>query len=313
MPVVVRPLTINDLSEADRIYRLAFGTFLGLPDPGLFDGDAEVLISRWHIRSAVALALEVDARVVGSNWLTRWGTLGMFGPLTIHPAHWLSGLAQRLLEPTLEFMRQPGITHAALFTFGHSPLHVGLYQKFGYWPGGMIAVMEKTVPPKAGMQGAVRYSEIPPAQRTSCLAECRALTSALHDGLDLTSEIVGLDQMQLGDTVLLVENSRVIALAVCHIGAKSEAGSGNLYVKFGAVHPGPGALEHFTRLLSATEALAVCWGVHRLVAGTNAMREQAFRALLAFGLRPWLQGLAMHLDNKPVLNHPDAYVVDDWR
>ena len=31
--VSIRPLKENELEEADRIFRLAFGTFLGLPDP----------------------------------------------------------------------------------------------------------------------------------------------------------------------------------------------------------------------------------------------------------------------------------------
>jgi hypothetical protein len=38
--VVVRPLEEADLPEADRTMRLAFGTFLGLPDPSGFLGDA---------------------------------------------------------------------------------------------------------------------------------------------------------------------------------------------------------------------------------------------------------------------------------
>jgi len=35
----IRPLEKPDLPEADRIFRVAFGTFLGLPDPQAFGGD----------------------------------------------------------------------------------------------------------------------------------------------------------------------------------------------------------------------------------------------------------------------------------
>ena len=45
--VSVRPLREGDLSEADRIIRLAFGTFLGLPDPMTFMGDAGYVRTRW--------------------------------------------------------------------------------------------------------------------------------------------------------------------------------------------------------------------------------------------------------------------------
>ena len=41
MNVLVNPLPATDLTEADRIFRVAFGTFLGLPNPIEFFGDAD--------------------------------------------------------------------------------------------------------------------------------------------------------------------------------------------------------------------------------------------------------------------------------
>ena len=38
--ISVRPLQETDLPTADHIMRLAFGTFLGLPEPTSFMGDA---------------------------------------------------------------------------------------------------------------------------------------------------------------------------------------------------------------------------------------------------------------------------------
>jgi hypothetical protein len=40
LDITVRPLKENDLSAADKIMRLAFGTFIGLPEPLAFMGDA---------------------------------------------------------------------------------------------------------------------------------------------------------------------------------------------------------------------------------------------------------------------------------
>jgi len=39
--IIVRRFTENDTSTADRVYRLAFGTFAGLHDPMQFSGDAD--------------------------------------------------------------------------------------------------------------------------------------------------------------------------------------------------------------------------------------------------------------------------------
>jgi len=45
--VTVRPLQEAELDEADRIMRVAFGTFVGLADPGAFMGDADYVRTRW--------------------------------------------------------------------------------------------------------------------------------------------------------------------------------------------------------------------------------------------------------------------------
>ena len=48
MTTLVRPLVESDLDEADRIMRLAFGTFIGLGDPMAMWGDAGYAQSRWR-------------------------------------------------------------------------------------------------------------------------------------------------------------------------------------------------------------------------------------------------------------------------
>ena len=102
--VDVRPLAEGDLVDADRVMRLAFGTFLGLADPMAFLGDGDYVRSRWTADPSAALAAEADGRVVGSNFATRWGSVGYVGPLTVHPALWDRGIARRLLARTMEIM-----------------------------------------------------------------------------------------------------------------------------------------------------------------------------------------------------------------
>jgi hypothetical protein len=47
MEIRTRPLEQQDLVEADRIMRLAFGTFLGLPDPMKMFGDSDIASTRF--------------------------------------------------------------------------------------------------------------------------------------------------------------------------------------------------------------------------------------------------------------------------
>src|SRR5436189_4299245 len=134
LDITVRPLQESDLSGADKIMRLAFGTFIGLPDPMAFMGDANYVRTRWIANPSAAFAAEVNGELVGSNFATNWGSVGFFGPLTIRPDFWDRGVGKRLMESVIELFDKWETRHAGLFTFPHSQKHVGLYQNFGFWP-----------------------------------------------------------------------------------------------------------------------------------------------------------------------------------
>jgi GNAT superfamily N-acetyltransferase len=310
--VEIRPLAEADLDDADRIFRLAFGTFLGLPEPASFMGDADLVRTRWRADPSAALGAYADGALVGSNFAASWGSFAFFGPLTVRPDLWNQGVARELLAPTIMLFERWGTRQAGLFTFAHSPKHIALYQKFGFWPQYLTAVMSKAVSSAAGAE-TVTYSELPARDRDACLADCRAITEAIYPGLDLRREIEAAADQAIGDTVLVRDGGRVSAFAVCHAGAGSEAGSGSAYVKFGAALPGRAAPRHFDRLLSACEAFARARGAERLVAGVNAARHEAYRALTARGFRASIQGVAMQRPNEAGFNRGDCFVIDDWR
>ncbi len=47
---------------------MAFGTFLGVPEPENFFGDASYVKTRWLANRRAAFAAEIDGEVVGSNF-----------------------------------------------------------------------------------------------------------------------------------------------------------------------------------------------------------------------------------------------------
>jgi predicted N-acetyltransferase YhbS len=310
--VDIRPLEPADVDAADRIMRTAFGTFLGAPDPLQVFGDAQYVRPRFAAEPSWAFAAELDGELVGSNFATRWGSLGFFGPLTVRPDLWDRGVGTALMEPVIDLFGRWQVQQAALFTFPQSVKHIGLYQKFGFWPQQLTPLLAKPVVPAAGDDPPATYSAVPAAERRRVLDACRELTGTIFDGLDLEHEIRAADAQVLGDTVLLGGDSALDGFAVCHLGA-GEAGSGTCYVKFGAVRPGPDAGERFETLLDACETLAAGRGLAHVVAGVNAARHDAYRRLLARGYRPQLTGVIMQRPNAPGYCRPDAYVIDDLR
>jgi GNAT superfamily N-acetyltransferase len=312
MSIIVRPLREDDLSAVDRVFRLAFGTFVGLPDPLTFAGDSDWTRSRWLVTPDAAFVADRDGEIVGSIFGSRWGSVATFGPLSVLPACWDRGLAQQLLPPVLARFADWGIRHAGLYTFAQSAKHVNLYAKYGFWPGPLMAVMEKR-PAQAQPSGAGRFSELPAAARDATLAACRRLTDAVCEGLDLATEIAAVERRGFGETVLVRDGSDVAGFAVCHAGAGSEAGSGVCYVKFGAVAPGRRAAADLERLLAACESFAQARGCGSVAAGVSMGRAAAYWIMRASGFRTMLQGVTMHRPSAPPFHDEQAFVLDDWR
>jgi predicted N-acetyltransferase YhbS len=305
----VRAMTEGDLEAADRIVRIAFGTHRGLPDPGEAFGEAQYVRTRFRAAPGCAWVAEDGGDVVGSVFATRWGSFGSLGPLTVQPELWDRGIASRLLEPVMDAFDGWELQQAGLFTFANSPRHLGLYQKFGFWPGFLTVVLAKPVAPGAGAYAL--YSQAPGADS---LAEIRELTEAVFPGLDLEREVLAVSTQGIGDTVLVRRESRLEGMAVCQYGPGSEADRGVCYVKFGAVRPAPGASRRFETLLDACEAFAVASGAERLVAGVNTGRLDAYRRMLARGFRAVQIGVSMRLHpESPDFDTPAHYVIDDLR
>jgi hypothetical protein len=352
MKIVVHQLREYDLAEADRIFRLAFGTFFGLPDPMSFAGDADYVRTRYYADPASSYGATIindngggssngndNGRLVGSNFTANWGSVGFFGPLTVHPDYWDKGVARSLMEPTMQLFSKWNTKHSGLFTFAQSPKHISLYQKYGFWPHFLTAVMSKEVIPNSAnsinnesLQWS-KYSDVSKGEQESdeyLLKGCRGLTTAIYDGLDLRVEIMSVIKQKLGDIVLIWDpdstnnitsnNGRDIAgFAICHCGKGSEAGSDTCYIKFAAVRPPTSdndalfAANNFDRLIDACTTFASQQGLSRLVAGANTSRRQAYGKILSKGFRIDMLGVVMQNGVDVGYNRPDAYIIDDWR
>lgn len=305
--ISVRPMREDDLDAADRIFRLAFGTFLRLDDPTTFAGKADPLRARWREHRAGVVA-EEDGRLVGSNLAVRWGSVGFFGPLSVDPDLWNRGLGQRLLPPILDTFDEWGLRLAGLFTFPDSTKHVGLYQRFGFLPKHLTVVMAR---PPAPTDGPLETIGTTPCEAD--LAACRDVAETVYRGLDLTSTIRHLATQGLGDTVLLRSSGGVDGFAVCYCGPGGDADTGECFVKFGAVRPGSDAPARLGRLLDAVDRLAVGHGLRTVIAGVNTARIDVYRTMLARGFRGTFHGVTMARDGDTGYDVRDAWVIDDWR
>jgi GNAT superfamily N-acetyltransferase len=290
-----------------------------------FFGDADYVRSRFLADPSAAYGAEFvvddDSRnssgigkkkLVGSNFTTNWGSVGFFGPLTIHPEFWAKGIAKRLLEPSI-----------LLATFSYSSYVQDVISKKnnGIRSNLKWSRYSELVSKKRELNNPRQQEE--KQEERQYLDICRKLTNDIYDGLDIRVEIMSVKKQELGDTVLLWDDNNhsnydnysktLVAFGVCHYGAGSEAGSNTCYIKFGAVKPRHTAGNNFDKLLDACEALAAEEGISRIVAGANTGRYEAYRKMLARGFQTDMLGIAMQRYNESGYNMSNVYVIDDWR
>src|ERR1700680_4997945 len=92
---VIRALAERDLPQAQRIVRRAFATFLGAPDPENFWTDFDYVYGRFGAEHVASFAAEQDGELLGSNFVTRWGSVGFFGAVSVRPDRENQGIRPR--------------------------------------------------------------------------------------------------------------------------------------------------------------------------------------------------------------------------
>jgi GNAT superfamily N-acetyltransferase len=312
--VSFRNLRETEVEKAEELVRLAFGTFLDMPDPLANPSKRKNIAHRFHQNPGNVLAAFLNDELVGANVLTRWGSFAFFGPLVVRPDLWGSNIGTRLIGDSLDVFEKQGVSNLGLFTFPDSPKHLGLYHKFGFCPRFLTPLMEKSLDASDFAGNFQLVADLNQSERETVLAGLRHLTDELHPGLDLTSEIELVDKMKLGDTLLIFdEMSSPVGFAICQSGADTEAGLDRCYVKFGATISGPHSRSYFEKLLSAIEGYAVQKKLETLEAGVNLSHPEAFDLMLTRKYRIAFIGVAMQKPNEPAYERSGTFVLDDWR
>jgi hypothetical protein len=137
--------------------------------------------------------------------------------LTIAPEYWDRAIAQRLRDSTMELSAAWKTHHVGLFTFAQSTKHVGLYQKYGFWPRFLTAIMSSPVNPASDSR-STRVSGVGNKDLPSIMRAVGELTNAVYPGLDLSLAIEAVLAQRLADTVLIEDGVGLQAVAVRHTG-----------------------------------------------------------------------------------------------
>lgn len=311
--MLIRKMTDADLPGCYVVHRLAFGTEFGLPDPMKFRGDSDVVRVRFGMYPDGCIVAAEGDEVVGFGISSRWGRVGLLGPICVDPAHWNRGIARKLIERNVGLFDEWGCSASGLLTNPASPRHLRLYQDYGYWPRYLTVVMAR--PTDDGGRPPICCESLADTRRDrgAVMGDMRALASLAYPGLDMTIEIMAVLDRGLGAVLFHYDGDTLTDLAICHSGAGSEGMSGVLFVKFGLVRPGTDARQTFARLVGDCVGYAARMGLARVIMGTNTGRHDAYRILLDQGFRSEFQGVRMHRPMVDIFDTPNVYALDDWR
>lgn len=314
--LILRNLRVDEIDQAERLVRIAFGTFLGFPDPSANPSKRQMILHRFNQDPRNVLAAMLNGELVGTNILSKWGSFAFFGPLTVRPDLWDAGIGTILVRKAVEHFAAQGVRNLGLFTFSNSPKHLGLYHKFGFCSRFLTPIMELPVDQMGSnsIDGCKMFSNLNESEKQNALGSICELTDELYPGLEVSSEIRLTDEFKLGDTLLIKSDDtsdNLAGFAVCQSGAKTEAGLDRCYVKFAAVRPG--CAKDFERLLTACQSYAAVKGVEAVEAGINLSHDKGFDIMLKIGFRVDFIGVAMQKPNEPAHCRPENFVIDDWR
>lgn len=307
MNVTLRQMTERDLAPATALFREAFRTLLNVTDRALGDGD--FVNPRFRLNPEGSMVAESQGQLLGTNFVSRWGSVAVLGPVVVRPRGWTGGAGKLLHEAAVKQADAWGCTLMGGFTFAHTPNHLDFFVRTAMWPRLLTMVFGLPVRPgklpwKDGwLRSSVAEAEV--------IAGAKEIAQAVYPGLDLGEELAGARRFGLGDGLLVRRDGVPVAFALCHMGAQTQAGSGALYVKFGAARPGDEPA--FEELLEAIKALAAEHGCNRVLAGVNSGRRRAWLLTTGKGYLATQVGVALHRGDPIGYSHEHALVIDDWR
>lgn len=311
----VRCLERSEQAAAESIFRTAFGSHLRYEDPQKF-APGYSLLGRFVGEPEGAFGAFIDEQLVGVNFCSSFGSLGVFGPAAVKPDLWGHGIGQQLVQTAIDYFHSQGVKKIGLTTFPDSAKHVAMYHKMGFRPRYLIAMMAKQLDEDTEAKKPPtfkKFSALGPEEQAKAFKQSSMITDTICDGMHFCRQVGVVCGLGIGETLLIDDGTSLVGFALCHFGDGAETETGVCQVKQAAVLPSPKAGHHFDLLLEACTAYATEKGAEKLLFGINTGRRQAFEQALLSNCRVDSLGVAMHKPDEPFTDRPDVFVIDDWR
>jgi GNAT superfamily N-acetyltransferase len=248
---------------------------------------------------------------VAFNIAHQSGAEGWMGPLAVKPEFQGLGLGRTIVEAAVARLLSAGVTTLGLETMPRTVENVGFYSRLGFSPGCLTITVGRDLGRKRRTaEVGRRLSAVSEAERAQLVAGCRAATDAIAPGFDFSREIELTHLLDLGDTVVLEREGRVVGFGLFHAAPLAEARAADEIRLLKLVAGSP---EDFAAILGAVEASARREALGRVAVRCESRFSGIYRLLVERGYEVRWTDLRMTRDGygEPVLPE-GATLFSNW-
>ena len=148
-----------------------------------------------------------NSKLVGSIFTHTWGKIGWFGPLEVDAPSQGKGIGKKLVQESLEYMKEKGCTTRGCETMATSPKNIAFYLKQGFRAKAMSNVLYKRLEPTD--PDRLQANVARPFDPKNMVA-AKELWNKIQPGLDYESEINATQKQNLGEIWALENNAHAI-------------------------------------------------------------------------------------------------------
>lgn len=251
-------------------------------------------------------------KVVAFNIAHLSGKEAWMGPLAVHPDHQGHGLGKTIVMAGIDMLRESGATVIGLETMPRTMDNIGFYSSLGLNPGFLtltVTVDGVFAPAMSGRLRTVRLGSLVGDELDQAMQLCRVLTTSILDGYDFTRELRLTEELALGDTLMLFDETELIAFALCHSVPLVE---GRIREELRVLKLVARSEEDFEVLVTALSDHARRSGTRRVALRLQGQYSGAYRRLMRRGARVRWSDLRMTLEGFAERIPSAGIVLSNW-
>ena len=245
--------------------------------------------------------------IVAFNIAHRSGIEGWMGPLAVRPEWQGGGLGKEIVRAGVRWLSERSAKVIGLETMPRTMDNIGFYSGLGFLPTRLTITL--TLDAAAGDSPALLYGRLSARDKDDMLAECLTLTQAMVAGYDYSREITLTDSLSLGDTLIVRDGGRVVALALCHTAPLVEGRTREELRVLKMVVSDPSQFEPSCRALMDFARRS---GTRRVAFRVQGEYVDAYARLVAMGARVRWTDLRMCMAGYPEPKAERGIVLSNW-